>query len=66
MAEPTVPNQGPHIDAAAYIMLILVTIAVALRFCSRYVAHKAGFWWDDWLALIALVRYFLKRVLAGY
>ena len=65
MVEPAVPNKGPRLDAAAYIMLVLVTIAVALRFCSRYVSHKAGFWWDDWIALIALVRPFPKFLLAG-
>ena len=56
MAETDVPNRGPQIKAAAYTMLILATIAVALRFWSRHISQKAGFWWDDWFALIALVR----------
>ena len=55
MAKITVPDSGPHPVAAAYTMLVLATIAVALRFWSRYISHEATFWWDDWFALMALV-----------
>ena len=48
-------NRGPQINAVAITMLVLATVAVALRFWARYIAQKAGYWWDDWLALAALV-----------
>jgi hypothetical protein len=48
-------NQGRSILATIYVFLVLSTLAVALRFWSRHVAHRAGFWWDDWVVLIALV-----------
>ncbi|KAH9204281.1 hypothetical protein DL95DRAFT_255163, partial [Leptodontidium sp. 2 PMI_412] len=34
--------------------LCLAYIAVALRFIARWIS-RAGFWWDDWLALCGLV-----------
>ena len=36
-------------------MVVLSTIAVALRFVSRILSKKAGLWWDDWLALVGWV-----------
>ena len=48
-------NRGPQVNAANYAFLVVVTIVVVLRLYGRYVAHKAGFWWDDWLSLTALV-----------
>ena len=48
-------DKGPRVNAANYAFLVLSTIAVILRFCGRFVGHKAGFWWDDWLSLTALV-----------
>lgn len=41
--------------ATTYVFLILGTLAVILRFWARWIAHKAGFWWDDWLSLASLV-----------
>lgn len=32
----------------------VAVVAVALRFLSRSMV-KNGYWWDDWLAVIALV-----------
>ena len=58
----TLPNKGPHIEAATYIFLILGTLAVALRFWARYISHKAGFWWDDWLSAAALVCLFPTKM----
>lgn len=51
-----VPNRGPAIDAVQLSMVVSTTIAVALRFIGRRVAH-VGFWWDDWALLAALVCY---------
>ena len=48
-------DKGPQVNAVSYSFLVLSTIAVLLRFWGRMVAHKAGFWWDDWLSLVALV-----------
>ena len=55
MSPPTIEDKGFQVNAVSYAFLVLSTIAVALRFCGRYVAHKAGFWWDDWLSLASLV-----------
>ena len=48
-------DRGTQITSVNYVMLVLATLAVALRFWARYIAHKAGFWWDDWTSLAALV-----------
>ncbi|KAL9066444.1 MAG: hypothetical protein Q9161_007583 [Pseudevernia consocians] len=47
-------DKGPQVSAVNYAFLVLSSIAVILRFCGRFVAQKAGFWWDDWLSLAAL------------
>lgn len=47
-------NHGPGIVAANLVVAILATIAVALRFLSRYI-QKIGFKSDDYLILVALV-----------
>jgi hypothetical protein len=61
MAESVTEDKGPQIRAVTYAMLVLATVAVALRFWARSVALKAGFWWDDWLSLAALVCRILSR-----
>ena len=55
MSTRTIEDKGHQLNAVSYAFLVLSTMAVALRFCGRFVAHKAGFWWDDWLSLAALV-----------
>lgn len=47
-------NHGPGIVAGNLVVAILATIAVALRFLSRYI-QKIGFKSDDYLILLALV-----------
>ena len=47
-------NEGPRIIAVAAVLITISTIAVILRFVSRLVS-QAGFWWDDWMILAALV-----------
>ena len=56
MTESFIEDRGPQLEAITYAMLVLATVAVALRFWARYVALKAGLWWDDWFSLAALVR----------
>ena len=56
MAGSVSQDKGPHILAVTYVMLVLATIAIALRFCARYIAHNSTVWWDDWASLVALVR----------
>lgn len=53
---------GPPFEAFLTILTILSTLAITLRFWSRSLLstreghyHKQ-FWWDDWLALAAMVR----------
>ena len=48
-------DRGPQIAAVAYAMFVLSTVAVALRFWARHAVPKAHLWWDDWVALLALV-----------
>lgn len=54
MAGSVSQDKGPHILAVTYVMLVLATIAIALRFCARYIAHNSTVWWDDWASLAAL------------
>ena len=53
---PPAGNLQPDIYAAVIITLILAVTAVALRFIARRLV-KASIWLDDWLTLVALVRY---------
>ena len=55
MAATSVPDRGPLIIAVCSVLISLTVLAIALRFLSRRLA-KAGFWWDDWLSLLTLVR----------
>ena len=50
-----VPDQGRTIDAVCDFLIIGSVLATCLRFLSRKLS-QSGFWWDDWLALAALVR----------
>ena len=40
--------------AVAIAMLFLSTLAVILRWWPRLLSHKADFWYDDYLAIVAL------------
>jgi hypothetical protein len=55
-------DRGPPFEAFLIIFTILSLLAITLRFWSRSLLstreghyHKR-FWWDDWLALAAMVR----------
>ena len=48
------PDKSFHVVGAAIVAIVVPTIAVALRCCSRGLA-EAGFWWDDWIIIISLV-----------
>jgi hypothetical protein len=50
-------DKGGQVISAAVSMIALSTLAVALRLVSRRFAKRAACWWDDWLALFALVSY---------
>jgi len=47
-------RSGPF-RRVAIAFIILPTIATAVRFWSRAVAHKGHFGWDDWTCLLAWV-----------
>ena len=47
-------NHGTRVLIAAIIVYSLATISTFLRFLSRKISNN-GIWWDDWLALAALV-----------
>ena len=55
MGSDSTGDQGPGVVKFQYAWGVLATIAVILRFCGRYTTRTAGFWWDDWLSLIAFV-----------
>lgn len=60
MAYSVTDGKGSSILAVSGAMIALSTVAVALRFWGRYIAHKNVLWWDDWLSLAALVRFALS------
>lgn len=52
---PTIDqSQAPAVLATSYIFITISTVAVGLRFISRYLA-KASYGWDDWTILVALI-----------
>lgn len=69
MAEPFVPPPGTENDDLSgqfqgfvIAMTVMVVLSITLRFWSRSLIvrgnleHGVGrFWWDDWVALAALV-----------
>lgn len=58
MTAPQPENRSPGLRAFQIAMIIIPTIAIVLRFWSRTLAFgkkPPRFWWDDWLALMALV-----------
>ena len=49
---------GPSLRAYTIVLIVVSTLAVALRFWSRAVvptAKASRFWWDDWTILVAWV-----------
>lgn len=53
-------NRGPGLRAFNIVMIIVVVTAICLRFLSRALGssgpgQKPRFWWDDWVALLAVV-----------
>jgi hypothetical protein len=54
--DPLSGNLQPNLYAALIVTPILAIIAVALRFSARRLIHSS-MWLDDWLTLVALVRY---------
>jgi hypothetical protein len=55
-SNPLSGNLQPNLYTAVIVTLILAIIAVALRFFARRLVHTS-MWLDDWLTLVALVRY---------
>ena len=65
MAAPSEADSGQSLRGFDIAMIIIPTVAVALRFWSRALSGHASkdrvFWWDDWTALMALVRTRLRN-----
>ncbi len=53
-ASPSPANDGGQLIGLAIFFIIFTSIIVLLRFYARYLA-RAGFWWDDWILLVAYV-----------
>lgn len=49
-------DKGGVVLGISILMTILAIMAVALRFLSRKLS-RAGFWWDDWVIVMALARF---------
>ena len=47
-------DEGPMLIAVSVFFIVVTTIVVPLRFFARYLAN-VGFWWDDWILLVAWV-----------
>ncbi|KAI0181681.1 hypothetical protein GGR52DRAFT_584079 [Hypoxylon sp. FL1284] len=52
-------NRGPGLRAFNIIMIVIVVTAILLRFLSRTLGSSGSrqeyrFWWDDWVALLAV------------
>lgn len=60
MAASSQADSGHSLRGFDIAMIIIPTVAVTLRFWSRVLSGHASkgrvFWWDDWTALMALVR----------
>lgn len=56
-------NRQIQIIAVCTTCLIVSTIAIALRLLVRRVIATASLWWDDWVAILALVTCLLGRQL---
>lgn len=53
-------DRGPGLKAFLIFLIVFSSVVILLRFISRALSEaKVGgtsrFWWDDWLALAALV-----------
>lgn len=48
-------NRQIQIVAVCTTCLTLSTVAIALRLLVRRVIATADLWWDDWVAILALV-----------
>ena len=48
-------DERSHIKCSILATWILALIVLSLRFAARKIS-KAGFWWDDWLLVLAMVR----------
>ena len=47
-------SEVSHIIGVGSLYVGVTIVAVGLRFLSRW-SVRAGFWWDDWFALVTLV-----------
>jgi len=58
MATSQGENHRPSLPAFDISMIVIATVAVALRFWSRLIhrsQYSSRLWWNDWVILMALV-----------
>ncbi|KAI1371685.1 hypothetical protein F4677DRAFT_450169 [Hypoxylon crocopeplum] len=53
-------DRGPQFHTFIIVMIVLTIFAISLRFISRGLRspedrHQSRFWWDDWIALAAVL-----------
>ena len=61
-AETITDNENVSTTAVGALVLALAVVSVAARFYTRHFT-KAGFGWDDWLILLALIATIIGNVL---
>ena len=55
MMAQDVPDRGPALAHTMIVLIVICDTSVLLRFVSRKVA-KSGFRYDDYMAVVAMVR----------
>jgi hypothetical protein len=58
-------NENTATTAVGALVIVLAVVSVALRFYTRHFTG-AGFGWDDWLILLALICTIATDVVALY
>jgi type IV secretory pathway TrbD component len=58
-------NENTSTTAVGALVIVLAIISVALRFYTRHYT-RAGFGWDDWLVLLALIATIATDVMVLY
>lgn len=66
MSSSSSADRAPQVVALGPPLIVIPTVAVALRIWSRTLIHTSGssrarvLWWDDWLIMMCLVSIFLS------
>jgi hypothetical protein len=64
-------DRGPALRSFVIVLCVISIVAIALRFWSRMLTGTGGkrtpkLWWDDWLAMLALVGAIKSTISASF